>query len=120
MSELPPAVTLEHVGQGFHSVDNIDADGGHTVLETDEVAEVRRLNFVEHIERILLAHFGKEGRAERVVPSVNQENLAQMIGTTRSRVSHFMNKFRKLGFVDYSGNGGLTVNSGLLSIILHD
>ncbi len=69
---------------------------------------------------LLLAHFGKEGRAERVVPSVNQENLAQMVGTTRSRVSHFMNKFRKLGFVDYSGNGGLTVNSGLLTIILHD
>ena len=69
---------------------------------------------------LLLAHFGKEGRAEKVVPSVNQENLAQMVGTTRSRVSHFMNKFRKLGFVDYSGNGGLTVNSGLLTIILHD
>ncbi len=67
---------------------------------------------------LLLAHFGKEGRAERVVPSVNQENL--VVGTTRSRVSHFMNKFRKLGFVDYSGNGELTVNSGLLTMILHD
>jgi CRP/FNR family transcriptional regulator, cyclic AMP receptor protein len=67
---------------------------------------------------LLLSHFGKEGRAETVVPRINQENLAQMVGTTRSRVSHFMNKFKKLGFVDY--NGGLTVNSGLLSIILHD
>ena len=67
---------------------------------------------------LLLSHFGKEGRAEIVVPRINQESLAQMVGTTRSRVSHFMNKFKKLGFIDY--NGGLTVNSGLLSIILHD
>ena len=52
---------------------------------------------------LLLAHFGKESRAETVLPRVNQENLAQMVGTTRSRVSHFMNKFRKLGFVDYNG-----------------
>jgi CRP-like cAMP-binding protein len=54
---------------------------------------------------LLLAHFGKESRAETVLPRVNQESLAQMVGTTRSRVSHFMNKFRKLGFVEY--NGGL-------------
>jgi CRP-like cAMP-binding protein len=67
---------------------------------------------------LLLSHFGKEGRAESVLPRINQESLAQMVGTTRSRVSHFMNKFKKLGFIDY--NGGLTVNSGLLSIILHD
>ncbi len=69
---------------------------------------------------LLLAHFGKESRAELVLPSVNQENLAQMVGTTRSRVSHFMNKFRKLGFVDYTNSGALTVNSGLLSVVLHD
>ena len=67
---------------------------------------------------LLLSHFGKESRAETVLPRINQESLAQMVGTTRSRVSHFMNKFKKLGFIDY--NGGLTVNSGLLSIILHD
>jgi CRP-like cAMP-binding protein len=67
---------------------------------------------------LLLSHFGKEGRAETVVPRINQESLAQMVGTTRSRVSHFMNKFKRLGFIDY--NGGLTVNSGLLSVILHD
>jgi CRP-like cAMP-binding protein len=67
---------------------------------------------------LLLSHFGKEGRAETVIPRINQESLAQMVGTTRSRVSHFMNKFKKLGFIDYSG--GLTVNSGLLSVILHD
>jgi CRP/FNR family transcriptional regulator, cyclic AMP receptor protein len=67
---------------------------------------------------LLLSHFGKEGRVETVVPRISQESLAQMVGTTRSRVSHFMNKFKKLGFLDY--NGGLTVNSGLLSVILHD
>jgi len=70
---------------------------------------------------LLLAHFGKEGRSEAVLPRVNQENLAQMVGTTRSRVSHFMTKFKKLGFVDYDGvSGGLTVHSGLLSVILRE
>ncbi len=68
---------------------------------------------------LLLGHFGKEGRAETVVPRVNQKNLARMVGTTRSRVSHFMNKFKGLGFVDYNGSG-LTVNSGLLTVLLHD
>src|SRR5579872_254899 len=69
---------------------------------------------------LLLAHFGKESRSETIHPGINQEHLAQMVGTTRSRVSHFMNKFRTLGFVDYTGSGRLTVNSGLLSIVLHD
>jgi len=68
---------------------------------------------------LLLAHFGKDSRSETILPSVNQESLAQMVGTTRSRVSHFMNKFRKLGFVNYAG-GGVTVNSGLLTVILQD
>ena len=69
---------------------------------------------------LLLAHFGKESRSETVVPRVSQDNLAQMVGTTRSRVSHFMNKFRELGFIDYSDSGGLTVHSGLLSVVLSD
>jgi CRP/FNR family cyclic AMP-dependent transcriptional regulator len=69
---------------------------------------------------LLLAHFGKESKAEPVLPGVSQDSLAQMVGTTRSRVSHFMNKFRKLGFIDYSDNDGLMVHSGLLSIVLHD
>jgi len=70
---------------------------------------------------LLLAHFGKEGRSETVLPRVNQEHLAQMVGTTRSRVSHFMNKFKKLGFVDYDGSaGGLMVHSGLLSVIVNE
>jgi CRP/FNR family cyclic AMP-dependent transcriptional regulator len=68
---------------------------------------------------LLLAHFGKESRAETVVPRVDQDTLAQMVGTTRSRVSYFMNKFRKLGFIDY-GESGLTVHSSLLSVVLHE
>ena len=69
---------------------------------------------------LLLSHFGKESRAEPVLPRISQDDLADMVGTTRSRVSHFMNKFRKLGFIDYGDQGGLTVNSGLLSVVLHD
>ena len=69
---------------------------------------------------LLLSHFGKESKAEPVLPRITQEDLAEMVGTTRSRVSHFMNKFRKLGFIDYGDQGGLTVNSGLLSVVLHD
>jgi CRP/FNR family transcriptional regulator, cyclic AMP receptor protein len=69
---------------------------------------------------LLLAHFGKESKSEHVFPRINQEDLAQMVGTTRSRISKFMNKFRKLGFVDYEDNGGLSVNSGLLSVVLND
>ena len=68
---------------------------------------------------LLLSHFGKESKAETVVPRVNQDTLAQMIGTTRSRVSHFMNRFREHGFIDYSDDR-LTVHSGLLSVVLHD
>jgi CRP/FNR family transcriptional regulator, cyclic AMP receptor protein len=69
---------------------------------------------------LLLAHFGKESQAETVHPRINQENLAQMVGITRSRVSHFMKKFKKLGFVDYTSRGALTVRSGLLSVVLHE
>jgi CRP/FNR family transcriptional regulator, cyclic AMP receptor protein len=68
---------------------------------------------------LLLAHFGKESRAETIIPRVSQDTLAQMVGTTRSRVSHFMNKFRKLGFIDYDDDE-LTVHSSLLGIILHE
>jgi CRP-like cAMP-binding protein len=67
---------------------------------------------------LLLAHFGKEGKPEPVIPKISQEMLAEMIGTTRSRVSFFMNRFRKLGFIHY--NGGLQVHSSLLNVVLHD
>jgi len=67
---------------------------------------------------LLLSHYGKDGRTE-TVPRVSQQNLAQLVGTTRARVSHFMNKFRKLGFIDYD-RSGLTVRSALLSVVLQD
>jgi len=67
---------------------------------------------------LLMANFGKEGRPEPVIARVSQETLAEMVGTTRSRVSFFMNKFRKLGFIQY--NGALEVHNSLLNVILHD
>lgn len=67
---------------------------------------------------LLLANFGKEGTPQTVIPKMSQETLAGIIGTTRSRVSFFMNRFRKLGFIEY--NGGLTVHSSLLNVVLHD
>jgi CRP/FNR family transcriptional regulator, cyclic AMP receptor protein len=69
---------------------------------------------------LLLAHFGKEGVPETVIPKISQETLADMVGTTRSRVSFFMNRFRKLGFIDYDAGSGLKVHSSLLNIVLHD
>lgn len=67
---------------------------------------------------LLLAQFGKEGKPERVIPRISQETLAEMVGTTRSRVSFFMNRFRKLGFVKY--NGELEIHSSLLNVVLHE
>jgi CRP-like cAMP-binding protein len=67
---------------------------------------------------LLLANFGKNGTPEPVIPKISQETLAEMVGTTRARVSFFMNKFRKLGFVKY--DGGLEIHSSLLNVILHD
>lgn len=67
---------------------------------------------------LLMAHFGKEGKSEAVIPKISQEVLAEMVGTTRSRVSFFMNKFRKLGFLEY--NGSVHVHSSLLNVVLHD
>ena len=67
---------------------------------------------------LLMANFGKEGRPEPIVGKISQETLAEMIGTTRSRVSFFMNKFRKLGFIDY--NGHLEVHNSLLTVVLND
>jgi len=66
---------------------------------------------------LLLSHFGKDSRTEPVVRGISQEHLAQMVGTTRSRINYFMNKFRKLGFIDYNSEAGLTVRRGLLSVV---
>jgi CRP/FNR family cyclic AMP-dependent transcriptional regulator len=68
---------------------------------------------------LLLAHFGKESKPEPVIPKITQESLAEMVGTTRSRVSFFMNRFKKLGFVEYDGSG-MKVHSSLLNVVLHD
>ena len=67
---------------------------------------------------LLLAHFGKDGKMETVIPKINQEILAARVGTTRSRINYFLNKFRKLGFIEY--NGSLKVHSSLLNVIVHD
>jgi len=67
---------------------------------------------------LLLAHFGKDGKPEVAIPKISQETLAEMVGTTRGRVSFFMNRFRKLGFVRY--NGGVEVHPSLLNVVLHD
>jgi CRP/FNR family cyclic AMP-dependent transcriptional regulator len=78
----------------------------------------------KRLARVLLrlAHFGKEGISECVVPKISQEALAEMVGTTRSRVNIFMNRFRKLGLIDYSGGaeGGVEVHGSLLNAVLHD
>jgi len=68
---------------------------------------------------LMLAHFGKEGRTETILPKMSQETMAEMVGTTRSRVNFFMNRFRKLGFIDYD-RGDLQVHSSLLNVMLHD
>ena len=68
---------------------------------------------------LILARYGKEGAPKAVVANISQETLAELVGTTRSRVNFFMNKFRKLGFIDYNG-GGMQVHSSLLNVVLHD
>ncbi len=94
----------------LHRTARVEADLVDQLFNSSEKRLARAL--------LLLANFGKEGRPEPVIPKVSQEMLADMIGTTRSRVSHFMNKFRKLGFIDY--NGTLEVHSSLLNVVLHD
>jgi len=68
----------------------------------------------------LLAHFGKEGQHQVAIPAISQETLAEMIGTTRSRVSFFMNRLRKLGLIDYQAGDALQIHSSLLNVVLHD
>ena len=70
---------------------------------------------------MVLAHFGKNGRTETVMPRVSQETLAGMVGTTRERINYFMNKFRRLGFVEYDRHdGALSIHSSLVNVVLHD
>jgi CRP/FNR family cyclic AMP-dependent transcriptional regulator len=96
------------------------------IMRIDKASIVRVLHdepafpefFMRHLLLLLMAHFGREGRPEPVIAKANQETLAEMIGTTRSRVSHFMNKFRKLGFIEY--NGHLEVHTSLLNMVLRE
>ncbi|HSA84888.1 MAG TPA: Crp/Fnr family transcriptional regulator [Nitrospira sp.] len=92
----------------------------HTIRIEEDLVDQLFNSSEKRLARVLLllAHFGKEGKPETVITKVSQETLAEMIGTTRSRVSFFMNKFRKMGFIDY--NGELHVHSSLLNVILHD
>ena len=92
----------------------------HTIRIQEDLVDQLFNSSEKRLARVLLllAHFGKEGKPETVIAKINQETLAEMIGTTRSRVSYFMNKFRKLGFIDY--NGELHVHSSLLNVVLHD
>ena len=69
---------------------------------------------------LLLARYGKQARPTRVVPQISQETLAEMVGTTRSRVNFFLNKFRKMGFIEYDGKLPIKINNSLLSVVLHD
>jgi CRP-like cAMP-binding protein len=69
---------------------------------------------------LMLAHFGKEGTPDTVIPKISQETLADMVGTTRARVNFFMNKFRKLGFIDYDSSSKLQVHSSLLNVVLQE
>ncbi len=118
--EKPVITRMLHEQQGFAELFVTQLLSRNIRYEADLVDQLFNSS-EKRLARILLllSHFGKESRTETVVPGINQENLAQMVGTTRSRVSHFMNKFRTLGFIEYN-NDGLKVHSGLLSVVLHD
>ena len=92
----------------------------HTIRIEEDLVDQLFNSSEKRLARVLLllAHFGKEGKPETVITKISQETLAEMIGSTRSRVSFFMNKFRKMGFIEY--NGELHVHSSLLNIVLHD
>jgi CRP-like cAMP-binding protein len=105
-----PAFSEMFVGHLLARAMRVEADLVDQLFNSSEKRLARAL--------LLLANFGKEGRPEPIIPKVSQETLAELVGTTRSRVSHFMNKFRRLGFIDY--NGHLEVHSSLLNVVLHD
>ena len=92
------------------------------VLRIEKKAMMAVLHREHSLSDLFVSYLGKEGVPETVVPKISQETLAEMVGTTRSRVSFFMNRFRKMGFIQYSGGieGGLQVHSSLLNVVLHD
>ena len=94
----------------------------HTIRIEEDLVDQLFNSSEKRLARVLLllAHFGKEGKPETVITKISQETLAEMIGTTRGRVSFFMNKFRKMGFINYNGQLKLHVHSSLLNVVLHD
>ena len=119
--EKPLMVRLLHEEHGMSELFITHLLSRNTRFEEDLVDQLFNSS-EKRLARILLllAHFGKESRTETIHPGINQGHLAQMIGTTRSRVSHFLNTFRTLGFINYTRSGALTVNNGLLSVILSE
>ena len=107
---IEPAFAEMFIAHLLHRTIRVEADLVDQLFNSSEKRLARLL--------LLLANFGKEGKPEPLIAKISQETLAEMIGTTRSRVSFFMNKFRQLGFIDY--NGGIAVHSSLLDVVLHD
>ena len=110
MIHIEPAFSEMFIAHLLDRTIRVEADLVDQLFNSSEKRLARLL--------LLLANFGKEGQPEPVIAKISQQTLAEMIGTTRARVSHFMNKFRQLGFIDY--NGGIAVHSSLLNVVLHD
>ena len=125
LSELGDLVEKAEEDQDLLQVEGLEASEGLSFFAVVFDLVDQLFNSSEkRLARVLLmlAHFGKDGVPETVVSKISQETLAEMVGTTRSRVSFFMNRFRKLGFIHYAGGveGGLQVHSSLLNVVLHD
>jgi CRP/FNR family transcriptional regulator, cyclic AMP receptor protein len=117
--EKPTVIRLIHDNQEFSELFTAHLLARNIRVEADLVDQLFNSS-EKRLARLLLilANFGKEGKPEPIIPPINQETLAEMIGTTRSRVNFFMNKFRQLGFIEY--NGHVEVHSSLLSVVLHE
>jgi len=117
--EMEAVVTLLHEDPAFADLFVAHLLSRNIKIEEDLIDQLFNSS-EKRLARVLLllAHFGQEGVPQTVVPKISQETLAGIVGTTRSRVNIFMNRFRKLGFIDY--NGGLKVHSSLLNVVLHD
>jgi len=107
-----PALSAVFIGRLLDRIVRYEADFVDQMFNSSEKRLARIL--------LLLSHFSPESQTEAVAAGINQEHLAQMVGTTRSRINHFMNKFRKLGFITYSNGSGLTVHRGLRSVVMGD
>jgi CRP-like cAMP-binding protein len=107
-----PSLTEMFLAYLLHRTVDIEADLVDQLFNSSEQRLARVL--------LLLAHFAKEGKMQPVLPNISQDVLAARVGTTRSRINFFMNKFRKLGFIEYNGRGSLKVHTSLLNVVVHD